>query len=585
MKLNNKGFTLIELVAIVVVLTAIFLVAVPVITKMSKDSETKKYNVFVDLVCDAAKSYVYSNPDDFDLDETGDSEVIMISELIDEGLVSSTMRDPKKDVLASTGSVILEVSNDLSLICSYQSLGYRIVYNLDGGSVSSPNPTYYDIDTPTFTLNNPTKSGYAFAGWHGKNQSTNNWRQGDWDGANVNTNIRVSTDDRIYVASGQQLTLSFNDSSFIWSAALLDTPGATSYYDTISWQGSGSYTFTASRDTYVAVVWAKPSSLSISANEVKNINFQAEYGSVATSYEPYLMPTVTINQGSSGNREYTATWGTPYSTYTMGQLLQYDPVNNTACTSGNTCYNWRVITVGDNESNPTITLQMDHNIVNSAVWVSKADYDDDTNFGTNGNTNKGPITALKTLETATSSWNNSLKLNYTYDTSLGGTNTGSHYGTLSCTNGACTVAGNQITTNLKARMITGEEIAAITVEAGAAEGTNAYNWTLASPKTAEYYFSNSNKVIGTNTAVASGETGSTTLSWLVEKTLAENTSGATSTQSGSTFGYWTLSPCANAPAYAWLIHYGGGINTFSNVAADFSIGIRPVITIPKSIFE
>ena len=42
---------------------------------------------------------------------------------------------------------------------------YTITYNLDGGTVSSENPTSYNINTPTFTLNNPTQDGKIFLGW------------------------------------------------------------------------------------------------------------------------------------------------------------------------------------------------------------------------------------------------------------------------------------------------------------------------------------------------------------------------------------------------------------------------------------
>lgn len=43
---------------------------------------------------------------------------------------------------------------------------YSITYNLNGGIVSTPNPTSYDYATETFTLNNPTKYGYEFEGWY-----------------------------------------------------------------------------------------------------------------------------------------------------------------------------------------------------------------------------------------------------------------------------------------------------------------------------------------------------------------------------------------------------------------------------------
>ena len=43
---------------------------------------------------------------------------------------------------------------------------YSITYNLNGGIVSTPNPTFIDDTTETFTLNNPTKHGCEFEGWY-----------------------------------------------------------------------------------------------------------------------------------------------------------------------------------------------------------------------------------------------------------------------------------------------------------------------------------------------------------------------------------------------------------------------------------
>ena len=48
---------------------------------------------------------------------------------------------------------------------------YTISYNLNGGTVSPENPTSYTIED-TFTLNNPTKTGYTFAGWTGTGLSS-----------------------------------------------------------------------------------------------------------------------------------------------------------------------------------------------------------------------------------------------------------------------------------------------------------------------------------------------------------------------------------------------------------------------------
>ncbi len=45
--------------------------------------------------------------------------------------------------------------------------GYQIGYHLGGGEASGANPTSYGIESPAFTLANPTRAGYAFAGWTG----------------------------------------------------------------------------------------------------------------------------------------------------------------------------------------------------------------------------------------------------------------------------------------------------------------------------------------------------------------------------------------------------------------------------------
>ena len=46
---------------------------------------------------------------------------------------------------------------------------YTIAYNLNDGILSYNNPTTYTVNSPTFTLNNPSKVGYTFTGWTGSN--------------------------------------------------------------------------------------------------------------------------------------------------------------------------------------------------------------------------------------------------------------------------------------------------------------------------------------------------------------------------------------------------------------------------------
>lgn len=59
-----------------------------------------------------------------------------------------------------------------TLYAHWNVVTYTITYNLNGGNVSTANPTSYNVTTNTFTLNNPQKTGYTFAGWTGSNGST-----------------------------------------------------------------------------------------------------------------------------------------------------------------------------------------------------------------------------------------------------------------------------------------------------------------------------------------------------------------------------------------------------------------------------
>ena len=59
------------------------------------------------------------------------------------------------------------VEGDDTLYPIFSVIPFNITYNLDDGFAT--NPTIYTVTTPTFTLNNPEKDDYNFAGWIGSN--------------------------------------------------------------------------------------------------------------------------------------------------------------------------------------------------------------------------------------------------------------------------------------------------------------------------------------------------------------------------------------------------------------------------------
>ncbi len=62
------------------------------------------------------------------------------------------------------------VTQDMTLDANWSIITYNIIYEFDGGIVSSPNPTTYTVED-SFTLNKPTRTGYTFLGWFNETNS------------------------------------------------------------------------------------------------------------------------------------------------------------------------------------------------------------------------------------------------------------------------------------------------------------------------------------------------------------------------------------------------------------------------------
>lgn len=56
-------------------------------------------------------------------------------------------------------------TGDKEYTANWEIINYSITITYNGGSAT--NPTSYNVETPTFTLANPTKTGYNFTGWSG----------------------------------------------------------------------------------------------------------------------------------------------------------------------------------------------------------------------------------------------------------------------------------------------------------------------------------------------------------------------------------------------------------------------------------
>lgn len=110
---NNRGFTLVELIAVMTLLAAIILVTVPVIINTIKKNDDKLGENFEKSLKQAAELYVERNRDVFpDLNNIGGTAEVSTDTLIKEGYLKQDLENPIDNSSVLNYKIIVEVGND-----------------------------------------------------------------------------------------------------------------------------------------------------------------------------------------------------------------------------------------------------------------------------------------------------------------------------------------------------------------------------------------------------------------------------------------------------------------------------------------
>lgn len=117
--IENKGFTLIELVAIVALLSIIFLVTFPQLQSTMKQDEEKQYTNFINTLCESAREYVYNTDEYKEFLNSGKTKEILIQDLINYDIVDSEMVNPKTEESIKNGKLKVKFETDGMLTCEY----------------------------------------------------------------------------------------------------------------------------------------------------------------------------------------------------------------------------------------------------------------------------------------------------------------------------------------------------------------------------------------------------------------------------------------------------------------------------------
>lgn len=157
--MKKKGFTLVEMLGILVVLTIIVVISVPAITSSLKKANQQKYDNWLENLYIAAEEYVESHREDFYEVNAGATSYLSIQQLIDQGYLEESIKDPE------TGEDITDVAVIKITVNDDQTLKYELTYlsDLDELAISvsmSPDPnvenwTSSDVTVTIYAATSP----------------------------------------------------------------------------------------------------------------------------------------------------------------------------------------------------------------------------------------------------------------------------------------------------------------------------------------------------------------------------------------------------------------------------------------------
>ena len=115
---DNNGFTLIEMIGIIILLTVIMLVVAPTMISTLKNSNTKRFNAFKDNLKIAAENYIVDNK------KTSLTSVqIKLQDLLELNYIEEIPKIPAEDPLADDGEK--QLPSDAYVLATKTSSGYN----------------------------------------------------------------------------------------------------------------------------------------------------------------------------------------------------------------------------------------------------------------------------------------------------------------------------------------------------------------------------------------------------------------------------------------------------------------------------
>ena len=412
-----------------------------------------------------------------------------------------------KGIIGTSGNQVL---------LDFSTITYNIGYNLNGGSVIG-NPSFYNVDTNTFTLSNPTKTGYTFLGWTGSN--------GDTPQKTVTIN-KDSTGDRSYIANWKANTYSVVFNSNGGSGTM---PNQVHTYGSSLALSQNKFTKTG----YTFAGWntqANGSGTSYTNGQsVKNLT--ASNGATVTLYAQWKVNNYTLtfnpNGGSVSPTSKSVAYGSQYGTLP------------TPTRTGYTFTGWFTAASGGTKVSTTTTMGAG----NATIYAQWTPTNYTITYNLNGGTNPSGVATSYNITSSTITLPTPNRSGYTF----AGWYTNSSFTGSAVTSIAKGSTGNKV---FYAKWTPANYTISYNLNGGSVSGNpTSYNietatFTLKNPTKTGYTFTgwtgSNGSTAQTSVSIAKGSTGnkSYTANWRANTyTVAYNANGGSGTTASSSHTY------------------------------------------------
>lgn len=113
---NDNGFTLVEMIGIIILLTVIMVVVAPIMINTLKNSNIKRFNAYKEKLKLATENYIVDNGLISEIETT-----VTLKDLLENNYIDDIPTIPKEDPFAETGETSLQ---DASIKAKKGSSGY-----------------------------------------------------------------------------------------------------------------------------------------------------------------------------------------------------------------------------------------------------------------------------------------------------------------------------------------------------------------------------------------------------------------------------------------------------------------------------